>query len=223
MIDISSGDLNGVSSRFGWVTDRLTSGPLPVFDEPLVSNSEAVAVPSLGSIVAGWTLLVPRAKCINFRNLSISKRQKLSGLRQLIHAKLLAGFGGTIYEFEHGPAEQGGTLGCGVDQAHLHMVPLRFDVLEKVSLLAGRKVEVPSDLEDPWTLIPENVDYIYVRDTATNRGTIVLPEVLESQKIRRIVAEHAGPSSQTWDYRKAPGLAEALKTRDAFAGTFFHE
>src|SRR5436309_13178572 len=34
--------------------------------------------------------------------------------------------GSTICAFEHGPSQAGCSLGCGVDHAHLHLVPIEL-------------------------------------------------------------------------------------------------
>jgi ATP adenylyltransferase len=217
-----TGDLNAAPSRFSWITAGCTRGPLPVFDEPLAADSEAVAVPSLGSIVPGWTLLVPRQRVLTFGSMSTSGREKFSALRQLIRRQLRATFDGTIYEFEHGPSQKGGKLGCGVDQAHLHIVPLCFDLIQMVRLIPGHAIEVPPHVEDGWTLIPRSADYLFVRNADTSAGIILLPDVPQSQALRRVVAEQVG-CAKTWNYRQVFGLSNATRTQDAFTKASTYE
>lgn len=208
-------DLGRALSRFHWVTSGEARGPLPVFDEPVAANSDAVVVPSLGSIVPGWTLLVPRRQATNFAIIDETARHALCGLRRYVEARLRAAFPGTVYEFEHGPARHGGTLGCGVDQAHLHIVPLSLNLVEKVRSIPGAVIDIPSDVSDGWTLAPNGVDYLFVRNTETKAGVIVLPSTLRSQAIRRIIADGVG-LSETWDYRETGGLQHAMQTRGVF-------
>jgi ATP adenylyltransferase len=204
-------------SRFHWVTNGDGHGPLPVFDEPVASNSDAVVVPSLGSIVPGWTLLVPRRQATNFAALDGAARSALSGLREYVKARLRKAFPGTVYEFEHGPWRKGGTLGCGVDQAHLHIVPLRLNLIEEVLSIPGDVIDIPADVSDGWTLVPEGTDYLFVRSSESNAGVIVLPTTPRSQAIRRIIADCIG-LSEAWDYREFGGLQHAMRTRVALAG-----
>lgn len=208
-------DLQSRNSRFHWVTNGHCRGPLSVFDEPVVSTADAVAVPSLGSMVPGWTLLIPRRLAASFAALEPEERSALSDLRTLIITKLSRTFAGTVYEFEHGPAHFGGVLGCGVDQAHLHLVPLEFDLLKSALSIAGDVIKLPAEVSDGWRLVPKGCDYVYVRNTKTNVGTVVLPSTPKSQAIRRIIADRLG-SSEIWDYRTADGLKQAMGTKLAF-------
>jgi ATP adenylyltransferase len=215
MTHFRTGDLGRPLSRFNWVTSGKARGPLPVFDEPVAANLDAVVVPSLGSIVPGWTLLVPRQQSTNFAALDETAREALSGLRRYVEGRLRAAFPGTVYEFEHGPARAGGTLGCGVDQAHLHIVPLSVNLVEKVRSIPGTLINIPPDVSDAWSLVPNGVDYLFVRNTETKLGAIVLPSTLRSQTIRQIIADGVG-SSDAWDYREATGLKHAMRTKGVF-------
>jgi ATP adenylyltransferase len=182
----------------------------------VAANLDAVVVASLGSIVPGWTLSVPRRQSTNFAALDETAREALSDLRRYVEGRLRAAFPGTVYEFEHGPARPGGTLGCGVDQAHLHIVPLIVNLVEKVRSIPGALINIPPGVPDAWTLVPNDVDYLLVRNTETKLGAIVLPSTLRSQAIRQIIADGIG-SSDAWDYREAAGLKHATRTRGIFA------
>src|SRR5271166_1295064 len=77
-------DARSRHSRFHWVTNGDSRGPLTVFDEPVASTADAVAVPSLGSVVPGWTLLIPRRVAASFAALKPGERCALGDLRMHI-------------------------------------------------------------------------------------------------------------------------------------------
>lgn len=203
-------------SRFDWVMSGKDRGPLPVFDEPLLASSDGVVIPSVGSMVPGWTLLIPRHPSPNFASLGTRRRKALADLRREVLARLHAAFVEPIYEFEHGPAISGGALGCGADQAHLHIVPLPFNLVDAIRTIPGKLFEFDETAPDPWCRVPNATDYILVRNASTGRGAIVLPEVAQSQIVRRIIASRIGRMNE-WDYKLAIGARQAAQTQRAFA------
>lgn len=209
-----SGDLRH-HVRFDWVVRGEQRGPLAVFDEPLIADAEGVALPSLGSIVPGWTLLVPRHASPNIAALGRRRRDALRALRKEALVRLNATFKDTIYEFEHGPAMIGGVLGCGVDQAHLHLVPLSFDLVEAAHSISGTLVEFSGEMSDPWELMPTAKNYFLIRNSFSGDGVMIFPSRLESQAIRKLIASRTR-LYKNWDYRLAPGLPQAVLTRLAF-------
>ena len=204
------------AGRFDWVADGRSSGPLPTFDEPLVADADAVAVPSLGSLVQGWTLLVPRVACISLRQLGREGRNRLEPVREtVIGAHRRAWPGSRIYEFEHGPDSHGSLVGCGVDHAHLHIVPLSFDLAQACLDLPYNRASFDANAADPWQLLPPRGDYIIMRDVLTGVGMILVQDKPVSQVIRKVVADRIGRSGD-WDYRSNDGHENAVQTRLAF-------
>jgi diadenosine tetraphosphate (Ap4A) HIT family hydrolase len=200
--------------RFAWVVDGLSRGQCDVFDSPLYCDPASVAVPSMGSLIAGWMLVVPRKAAPSLAQLSREHRAELQAARTLVGGKIGAAFDGVVYEFEHGSGAFGGVMGCGVDQAHLHLVPLPFDLVETASVLAGEGWDFDAKTEDPWAEIPSGSDYWLIRNTKTGMGRVVIPEQAISQALRRLIAEGLGVSE--WDYKTNPLPANATRTREAF-------
>jgi ATP adenylyltransferase len=209
-------DAKSQPTRFEWVTNGKPRGPSDLFDVPVYADRSAVAVPSVGSLVPGWTLVVPRRSAPNFAYLSREDRQALRPACLTVRARLAATFAGHIYEFEHGASAYGGALGCGVDQAHLHLVPLSFDLLNASKTLdtAGSFRLAPED-SDPWNRITSGVDYWFIRDTESGEGVVMFPRVAESQALRRLIAANVGTSE--WDYTKRAIPKNAQITRRAFS------
>src|SRR5262249_38676442 len=115
-----------MSSRFDWVTSGLERGPHPICDRNLHDHPLAAVLPSLGSLVPGWLLVVPRVEALTIRDLPAHERAELLSLARAMAG---AGMGIQPYVFEHGPSKASTSMGCGVDQAHLHTVGLNRDLL----------------------------------------------------------------------------------------------
>src|ERR1700722_18254647 len=115
-------------TRFSWLFSGLTSGPDPSFDRDLSSHAQYAVVPSKGSLVPGWLLVIPRKEILSLSNLSQSERRELVETVQKYDERI-KDFARSTFFFEHGPSKQRLPVGCGVDQAHLHAVLLNFDLI----------------------------------------------------------------------------------------------
>lgn len=198
--------------RFEWITLGRTRGPDPIFDHQLDESHSAVAIPSKGSLVAGWTLIVPRETSLNFARLPSTSRADAWLLAKRVSSHLEASFERRVFFFEHGPAGPNTAVGCGVDQAHLHAVPLDFDLISVIIAASSNDAWSLTDLDaDPWTGLPVDKAYWLVIDQASDRRLIVYPNAPVSQGIRRLIAAQVGRDAQ-WDYRSYPIAENALQT-----------
>src|SRR5689334_2245520 len=137
-----------MDSRFGWVASGKSRGPNDKCDIPLLSIPEGVVIPSVGALLPGWLLIVPRERALSYAELDTANRQTLYHLARSV-ASEVSDFGSPIM-LEHGAATAGSGIGCGVDQAHLHVVPIQFDLSKQV--LADPTVAWSSvSPDDPWT------------------------------------------------------------------------
>jgi hypothetical protein len=204
-------DMPSHATRFAWVVSGRARGSSDLFDVPMYADSASVVLPSVGSLVPGWSLVVPKYAARNLTSLSLEQRQALRPARDFANA-LSSRFAGEVFEFEHGPAAVGSLTGCGVDHAHLHVAALPFDLVQAVGEAHGGH-PIEAETLDPWATIAEGRDYWLVRRARTGEGLLVYPETPVSQGIRRIVAASLGLRS--WDYRAFPFADHAAHTRRA--------
>jgi ATP adenylyltransferase len=174
------------------------------WDEPLVETANFLVVPSLGSLVAGWTLIIPRQHFLSVGALPGPLTEELSALRLRIGGSLSRTFGDCCV-FEHGPARSSRPVGCGVDHAHLHIVPLDFDLME------AAKPFLPSDIrwsranaESCRSAFQRHRDYLYV-EQPMGRGWIATHDHIPSQAFRKAIASALG-KPQEFDWRQFPQL-----------------
>src|ERR1039458_10394749 len=103
-----------------------------LWDTSLFESRNFVAIPTVGALVEGWLLVVPRTPILSFARLSTPLFSELEiFLDEIIPA--IQSVYGPVSVFEHGPSCAASVVGCGVDYAHLHLVPVDCD------LLAGAK------------------------------------------------------------------------------------
>lgn len=197
--------------RFGWVLSGKSQGPNARVDIDLANYECAAVVPTLGSLVPGWTLVVPRNEVLSVSALSQAERQATNEVAWDV-AKRLAALPGDIYFLEHGAGAVGSDVGCGVDQAHLHVLPLKFDLLRDVlsdSEISWNEVNATA----PWESVPAGTEYYYIATAA--RAFIGLPTVSRKQYFRRQIAKKMG-IPEMWDYREWPCYENAQRTIEHF-------
>ena len=165
------------------------------YDQPILETANYAVVPSLGSFVEGWTLVVPKAPTVNLQAVPEPLRVEFRDLVQLVRSEIERAYGETSL-LEHGPAVAGSLMGCGADQAHLHIVPFVFAELPEVegtwSLAHG-----PMPFDAPKV----EGDYLWL--AANGTAHICRPEVVTSQFFRQRIADRLGVSS-SWDYKLQP-------------------
>ena len=197
------------TSKFAWARGEGRCPENLYYNEPIMETSEFLVVPSLGSIVPGWLLIVPKVDVARFSELPRQSLEKLETLLETLKAETENTFG-RAYLFEHG-GHVGSKLSCGVDQAHLHLVPLAFDLLEAA---VGT-----SDLK--WTIKEGliftdggfgNDEYLFV-SSFDKTAACRCPKPV-SQWFRRLIAKKMNVA-EAWNYREYPFHENILRTLEA--------
>ncbi len=194
---------------------RIATGQSSVAtDRPFLECATHVAIPSLGSLVPGWTLLVPRTHVLNSSN--HYGNQELSVWRAGVAQLLGKTFDRRVRMFEHGAVNSRSPTGCGVDHAHLHLVPLDVDIRETFKELGPTLnwETVESKFVASYT---NRREYLLYCDDATALNPVCCVAILRrptSQFFRRAVASAIGKPS-AYDYRHHPELHNVLETQKA--------
>lgn len=205
-------------ARFAWILDGMSRGPDDVFDEDLGHFTEAAVIPTRGAVVPEWLLVVPRAPCLSVAEVDFTARVRLLAVADKVSAGMSAQAGAFVM-FEHGPGHPRTAAGCGVDQAHLHVVGGASDLLDRLSKLVGEAEWSAVDHADPWSTVPPGSDYLMIRDKDRAFRALVGSPI--SQRLRRAVADALG-RGQEWDYRLYPNSSNARQTKEIFRGAFAH-
>jgi len=206
------------SARFAWITNESVPHPDAECDSEILRTRRFVAVPSIGALVPGWTLIVPRRP---LRNLSLASPDEHRELLNIVDeiAGPLRSHGNEVYCFEHGSRAAGSLTGCGVDQAHLHVVPLGFDLTAAAVRRAGGAVDWRDSrtMRSPFGELPQHGEYVVVwrtSDRFTMIGSVPYPV---SQLLRRVIAVELGIESE-WNYHTHPQGHNVAQTLSMLAG-----
>jgi ATP adenylyltransferase len=192
------------SSKFAWLTAPGRHAQ-PAHDIVVASNDHFVAVPSLGAIVPGWMLLVPRRPMATLSLMNLAERGSLAALRADIRERLRI-YDGMVAAFEHGGAS-GSLVSCSVDQAHLHLVPLGFDLTQSAIRhdMGWRQTVAIQDLSEEET---QGQEYLFAEHAGVS--LIGFPKTPTSQWFRRLVAQECGV--EEWDYKRIPNHKRLVTT-----------
>lgn len=174
----------------------------PLWNTVVAQTVDYLVVPTLGSIVPHWHLVIPRDPSINFHEHLTAKHTK--DIRGVIAPIVEALSPKQLLWFEHGPRFVGSVVGCGTDYAHLHVVldaPFSFSEFQNA---AGEFLRswTEHDTERVYGEIDPGAEYYAFGDL----GSAFVSQAggrPTSQLFRKVIANLIGKPDQ-WDYRLFP-------------------
>lgn len=199
MISTESGTVTG--GRFS----PLLSGKeknTELWDTVIYENDDILCVPTLGSIVPYWLLIIPKLPSFCFAEREAKGCTRLSETLGEVIDNLNLPSDQTLW-FEHGAVHSGSVNGCGVDYAHAHIIVQPEFSFSLFSETVFRNFQgnwavfdslkgfpTPSSFSDYFIFGYKNFSFIsYDTDDAG------------PQFFRRVIANLVGLDEQ-WDYRK---------------------
>jgi ATP adenylyltransferase len=183
----------------------------PYIRRVLLETESFAAIPSLGPLVPGHSLLCPKTHLRSFAELPRDLDQELVSVTEKLRGALAGLYDVPVHLFEHGMATGGTRTLCTVDHAHLHFVPLLFQPFSSDLSADGRWVSFEGSLQELRALAGGG-EYVFYR--APDGSSIFLgPEAedLESQYMRKLFAKSMGRANE-WDWRVSPEAASADET-----------
>jgi len=180
-----------------------TAGEERMADHILFESENFVVVPTIGSIVPGWLLIVPRSHFMSVGSFDAPMLHEFAGLQKTAAAALRDCFG-TVSFFEHGAIRKGESVGCGVDHAHLHIVATEFDLVTgaKASGKSQLQWRSVSGIKSTKAYVAEQMPYIFV-ESLVGGAWIGSASWIESQLIRKVIAAYTG-QPDCWDWKAHP-------------------
>ena len=177
-------------------------------DQVLAQSESFVVVASTGALLPGWLLVVPREHTLNLAKLYLDP--ELATLRVAVAEAIAQAYPhAEVRMFEHGSAAPMSLVGCGVDHAHLHMVPVADSLAShfKGQWERLRLSELPSYVR--------GAEYLLYSDAPLDSDPeclLTLPHEPQSQFFRRLVATAVGRPAD-FDYRVHPYLDNVERTQ----------
>jgi len=200
------------SSKFHWLFTKADLAARPRHDQPICETANFVVLPSLGSIVPGWLLIVPKLPVSRMADIVPSSHGVLVELVELMTQAVEDRFGSAYY-FEHG-GHKGSLISCGVDQAHLHIVPLPFDLVERATQVEPCTWNKLGNSALPIDVVTDD-EYWFVSSGETSHYRVVTDP--KSQWFRKLIANEMG-QPEAWNYKQydfPEHIEETLSAMDA--------
>jgi diadenosine tetraphosphate (Ap4A) HIT family hydrolase len=167
-----------------------------------------MVVPSLGQLVEGHLLIIPKQHGCALADLPPDALGELVRLKTTL-VKAIRSHYGTCVLFEHG-ARTETSGGCGISHAHLHVVPLPAEKDPRALLEVSFRHHRVNGIAD-LASIEKDCPYLYYED-ASGGSRVLYPAFLPSQYMRRVLAKALG--NQNWDWRNSGREEAVLVTRE---------
>jgi ATP adenylyltransferase len=182
------------------------------FNTRVIESKNFVVVPTLGAMIEGWMLIVPRDFHLNLAQLKPHLFDELDSVIQQTELIIRKKFHTPTVLFEHGPTAIGSTAGCSVDYAHLHVVPTEFDLLGGLRRFLGLEYDWQA-VQNLMALSHRRVecnDYLYFRNQSGNHF-LTLQKDIPSQLFRKVIANYLGKPN-SYDWKQFPEMKKIRNT-----------
>ncbi len=186
---------NAFTSLYGSTSDRA-----------LTDTASFRVLPSIGQIVEGHVLIVPKVHYCSLADMPKDRIQELDRVHNEVISAIRSTYG-TCVSFEHG-VRKVGSGGCGIDHAHMHVIPVVVDRVLAVLRSTFPEIALKS-FQEIGTLVPSNSSYLFFESSLQEKYVFPV-EYIPSQYMRRLIAEEIGEDN--WDWRKARYESRLIST-----------
>lgn len=171
------------------------------WNTPVLESANFTVVPSLGHLVPGWLLIIPRFHYTSLGALSPDLLREFLILKTESES-LLNSIYGPVVKFEHGSCSHVKAGAC-IDHAHMHLVPTAEDFGSHLAhRFSGKRLtdigRISSKCASQPYLLYEN---------AMGVATVYETPLLPSQFMRMLIAQRLGVPER-YDWRKYHGVDE---------------
>ena len=192
----------------------ITKGSTEVFDTIIEETQNFIVMPSLGSLVEGWLLITPKNHVLNSTQLNVNERLELNDLITKYSNASVNLFEKSVTVFEHGAVYQDSIIGCGIDHAHVHIVPINFDMEAEVKNSESTFFELSDNINiiDFYNNYSEKDNKPYWI-FSVNNGPVQFTNTMKhtSQFFRKVIAK-AIDSPESYDYKKSTSNKNVIST-----------
>ncbi|MBC8491030.1 MAG: hypothetical protein H8D42_00535 [Candidatus Marinimicrobia bacterium] len=187
------------------------SQQIEIYDTVLLESQNFVVVPTVGALVEGWLLLLPKEHFLCIGALSNDLIIEFNEMTKLV-SEIVESCYGSVTIFEHGPSKCKEPVGCGVDHAHLHFVPIEADLIMTLSRICHKKLywNRIDDMFDLKFYYENAQSYLFIKQS-DNDAYATTHQNLGSQLFRKAIAETIG-FPERFNWRQYPEIENVTKT-----------
>lgn len=189
------------------------------WDEVLYETDHFAVVPTVGALVEGWLLIVTKQPYLCMGAVGEELLYELSSLKDHVSSVLRQCYG-EVAVFEHGPSKPRQGVGCGVDHAHLHVLPVAYSLIERVPAITDTVLDwqIVENVRTVRKFSDADIPYLYV-EQSIGKARIAAAWDPPSQLFRRVVADAIGLPKE-FDWRNNPMESNVVSTVETLRGRF---
>ena len=168
----------------------------------VLDSAAFIAMPSLGQIVDGYTILCSREHVPSIgASLFRAPVSELVEAIDQVRKRMKIIYGKDVVLFEHGCGKHNLQLGCGVNHAHLHIVPVAVDF--STDRRVSRLNWLRCDIHDLEAFAGSDSGYLFYTNPSGQGFASHETDGVPSQFFRQIVADLVLKPDE-WDWRAFP-------------------
>ncbi|MFZ1205394.1 MAG: HIT domain-containing protein [Candidatus Acidiferrales bacterium] len=177
----------------------------------LLDDPEFFVVPTLGPLVAGHILILPKTHFYSVGEMPESMLSRLEQIARNVREILRARYG-SCSAFEHGCVDKIGKAGACIDHAHLHLLPVSQNLRPLVERSFGSGTEMKS-FSGLRSFVRRSMPYLYYEDPAGLAMAYEAP-IAPSQYFRQLMTATVRGNGD-WDWKRDIGVATVIETYEA--------
>lgn len=187
-------------------------------DNPINENKDFFVLPTIGPLVEGWSLVIPKEHGYSMKKYYKSESfiNYVNSFLNVLEKKYQKPF----IVFEHGATNYGSLTACSTNHAHLHILPFQESLLDIMQETKTWKICNIVDIEK----IVGNNEYLLYSEIKDNiKDSIVYVSIVsepESQYFRKLISQKLG-IPQAFDYKLNLNIELANKTHKALENEVF--
>jgi len=174
----------------------------------LKETDNFLVFPTLGAFVEGYLLIAPKKHFLSIGALPDEMYPELKELLKEVKKDLSKYYCKPIL-FEHGPISKILKGGCCIDHAHIHIVPVKVDILDEIKYFLGTPRQIHT-IEELKNEVVNGRQYIFYENHEEDKF-IFNPSIVPSQFVRQILAVKLGIPHK-WDWRSNIEKEKILNT-----------
>lgn len=176
----------------------------------VLETKNFVCVPSIGSFVEGYLLVIPRQHFLSSLSIPYHFSEELLSITKFIGKFYLTNYRSKFIMFEHGSSNLDNPGGMSVLHAHLHLVPYNVSLISTVNEFSFIEYNSFYDLKNDYLSQSVQNPYLLLRDID---GKIYYcdAERIPSQYFRKKVCNNYGLTGMG-DWKKFPFINNIEKT-----------
>ena len=188
-----------------------------ITDRILLETDSFVVMPTIGSFVEGYMLIVTKNHYTSIAQISEEELCELNCVIKTCKSLISDKLNKKSVLFEHGSVPSCKTSGACVEHAHLHIVPSNVDIDGALEEYEAEICEIEglNHLQKNFSTDP----YLYYQ-SISEKEYLVESDIIPYQFFRQVLCSAFG-TLEYWDWRKNYGVENIKKTLEIFKKSDF--